>query len=400
MTVVYDNFNPVITGTFNGNSNQDAIWAGQGMPPGYLEDFDFSRAIFNSFEQINYNWMAMDMPGKAIFSSSQFGDGLIANNVEIYGAWGRTDLIINLAGNLDASGWQFKQGAYYNWVTGEDYVFINGTSGNQIVKGSSVSDTFVFKGIYADYSFSSNGAGGLVVTDKVSGRDGVDTISGVEFFKFLDVTKSISDINPTTQPQPTSQIFMSAPTNESFSGSGAQDKVVFDGNRGEYSVSRSGNTLTITDKIANRDGSDSLVGIETIDFKDGHLALDIPITADNSLVYRLYKAAFARVPDEAGDRYWVDVHSKGASFDSIASSFRNSPEFIQKYGASTTNSQFVDLLYQNVLGRAGEEGGVKYWNDVLNGGSANRDQVLISFAASQENVNNTAANINDGYWFT
>jgi serralysin len=58
------------------------------------------------------------------------------------------------------------------------------------------------------------------------------------------------------------------------------------------------------------------------------------------------------------------------------------------------------LLYRNVLGRAGEAGGVKFWNGVLDGGGANRDQVLLGFAASEENVNITAVNINDGYWFT
>lgn len=227
MTTVYDNFDPVITGTFNGDSNQDAIWASQGMPPGYLEDFDFSQAIFNSFEQINYNWMAMDMPGKAIFSSSQFGPGSISNSVEIYGAWGRTDLIINVAqnGSLDASGWVFKQGNYYNWLTGEDYVFINGTIGNEQITGTSVDDTFtgglgndqinggagtdtaVYSQSRSAYSVSeSNG----VVT--ISGPDGSDSLTNIEFIKFSDQTIGTTGLPTSSNPPSNSPPLYASPT--------------------------------------------------------------------------------------------------------------------------------------------------------------------------------------------
>ena len=404
MTIVFDNFKPVITGEYFGDSNADAIWAGQGMPPGYLENFDFSPAIFHSFEQINYNWMAMDMPGMATFSSSQFGNGLIANNVQIFGAWGRTDLIINMTanGSLDASGWQFMNGDYYSWKTGEDYVFIHGAAGNQTIKGTSVVDTFIFQGNFSEYSIASNASGGLTVTDTVSGRDGVENISGVEYFQFKDVLKSTADLNSTPStptPTPSNQTFTSTSANESFVGTGPLDVIILDGNRADYSLLRSGATLTVTDKIAGRDGVDILSGIERVNFNDGHLVFDIPNTTDNSHIYRLYQAAFARTPDEAGDRFWVDALAKGATFQQISSYFQASDEFKSKYGENISDTQFVDLLYKNVLDRAPDAAGYAFWTGHFQAGDLTRVDALNFFSESPENIQKTAGNTSDGYWF-
>lgn len=172
------------------------------------------------------------------------------------------------------------------------------------------------------------------------------------------------------------------------------------GSRSQYTINESASTVTVTDNIANRDGTQSLLDIQQrIKFTDGSLALDVTNTADNSLVYRIYQAAFARSPDEGGFRYWMDQHNNnGLSFGSMASGFINSTEFKTKYGANPTNSQLVDLLYQNVLGRQGEAGGVTYWNNELNSGHQTKEQVLIGFSGSPENVAKTAANIDHGYW--
>ncbi|WP_363349558.1 DUF4214 domain-containing protein [Methylocystis echinoides] len=316
MTTVVDNFNPVLTGVYYGDSNQDAIWAGHGMPPGYLENFDFSQAVFYSFEQINYNWMAMDMPGKATFSSSQFGDGLIGNDVQIYGAWGRTDFIVNMAsgGSLNMSAWQFVQGKYYNWLTGEDYVFINGAPGNETIIGSPVADTFVFKGNSADYKISSNGAGGFIVSDAVAGRDGRDSITGVEFLQFRDQTVATSSLTPAPPSSP-------------------------------------------------------------------------PASATpQQLLLGLYAALYDRAAEMPGYSYWVDylrqqpdargvtlanahvgsttsqdAKALGQAFVTTQSAF-----FDATYGR-LSDPQFVEALYTNIGGNAGDAGGIRYWTSQLQG---------------------------------
>jgi serralysin len=55
----------------------------------------------------------------------------------------------------------------------------------------------------------------------------------------------------------------------------------------------------------------------------------------------------------------------GASLQAVANGFIGSPEFLTRYGASTTNTEFVTLLYNNVLNRDPDTGGLQNWLDAL-----------------------------------
>ena len=67
-------------------------------------------------------------------------------------------------------------------------------------------------------------------------------------------------------------------------------------------------------------------------------------------VSRLYMAAFHRVPDAGGLDNWVAYVRAGNSLQSAADAFVASPEFQLTYG-SLNDTQYVTLLYENVLGR-------------------------------------------------
>jgi hypothetical protein len=58
---------------------------------------------------------------------------------------------------------------------------------------------------------------------------------------------------------------------------------------------------------------------------------------------------------------------------------------VSKYGASPSNGQFVTALYQNVLNRAPDAGGLAYWVGELENGTLSRPEVLIGFSESAEN---------------
>ena len=102
-------------------------------------------------------------------------------------------------------------------------------------------------------------------------------------------------------------------------------------------------------------------------------------------VARLYFAYFLRIPDYAGLLYWVGQYRAGSSLDAISQAFASSPEFQNTYG-SLTNSQFVSLVYQNVLGRPADAGGLAYWTGQVNSGAMTRGQVMLAFSESQENL--------------
>ena len=82
----------------------------------------------------------------------------------------------------------------------------------------------------------------------------------------------------------------------------------------------------------------------------------------------------------------------------MATEFISSPEFIARYGASLGNAAFADALYQNVLSRGGDAGGVAYWNKILDNKLQDRSDVLIHFTQLSGLVGISAANISNGYW--
>jgi len=83
----------------------------------------------------------------------------------------------------------------------------------------------------------------------------------------------------------------------------------------------------------------------------------------------LYAAFFDRAPDAAGLAYWEGQFSGTATVNDIAVQFAANPVFETTYG-SLTDLQFVNAIYENVLGAAGDAAGVDYWVGVLKAGGA------------------------------
>jgi hypothetical protein len=100
-------------------------------------------------------------------------------------------------------------------------------------------------------------------------------------------------------------------------------------------------------------------------------------------VVRLYFATFLRIPDYAGLTFNAGLVKNGTvTLTQLADFFAASPEFTATYG-SLNNTQFVTLLYNNVLGRAPDSAGLNGWVSLLNSGYT-RGQVLLGFSDSAE----------------
>ena len=121
-------------------------------------------------------------------------------------------------------------------------------------------------------------------------------------------------------------------------------------------------------------------------------------SANAPAAYRLYGGAFDRTPDETGFRFWASTLDKKVSLRDVATEFIKSTEFIGRYGATLSNSAFVDALYQNVLDRRGDSGGVAHWNRMLDNKQQDRADVLVQFTQLPEFVGISAADITNGYW--
>ena len=155
-------------------------------------------------------------------------------------------------------------------------------------------------------------------------------------------------------------------------------------------------TINVTD-TAGATASDTTTSV--IATATGTLVTNLHSSQD-LLVYELYQAAFARIPDNAGFVYWAGIaDSQHTSALTLADDFIASPEFAQKYGASPSNTTFVTELYANILGRTPDAGGLDYWIGQANAGQP-RDQLLVDFATSPENVNLIQPHVANGFWTT
>jgi hypothetical protein len=149
----------------------------------------------------------------------------------------------------------------------------------------------------------------------------------------------------------------------------------------EYLIVNDNGTLVVDDKGAAGDGDRTLPGVDDVLFADGTGVFDPTGTAGT--VLRLYQAALGRTPDLGGLKFWVgDVDNSHVSLADVGNSFAGSPEFIQNYG-SLSDADFVQRLYQNVLGRDGDPGGLIFWQSAL-GAGVSRGEVVVGFAESPE----------------
>ncbi|GMG81502.1 hypothetical protein LNKW23_07150 [Paralimibaculum aggregatum] len=173
------------------------------------------------------------------------------------------------------------------------------------------------------------------------------------------------------------------------------DTIIYAGPRGDYTPDlMPGGAVT----VAKPGGAvDTLIGVERIALADGTLLYDLAFDAPTQQLYRIYQASYARVPDEGGLRFW-DTVNEGLSLTALAEAFRSSPEFAEKYGTDIPDDTYAETLYRNVLQREPDGPGLAFWQGILANGTLDRNQLLLAFADSAENLLLTEPNIAEGYW--
>jgi hypothetical protein len=187
---------------------------------------------------------------------------------------------------------------------------------------------------------------------------------------------------------------------DNFNGNGGLDTSAFSGQRNNFNITQSTKGWIVGDKIFVQN-IDNLIAISRLKFSDTNVALDIAPTQNAGSVYMLYKAAFNRAPDNGGMGYWLAQKDSGKDIvTSLAQGFVGSKEFTDKYGTNPSNASYVDKLYQNVLGRTGESGGVTYWNQELDAGRISKAAVLVEFATLAEGAAKVASLIANGIPYT
>ncbi len=180
--------------------------------------------------------------------------------------------------------------------------------------------------------------------------------------------------------------------NDSIDGGVGYDTVTFGTNLSNFKVQRVGITTTV-DAKTGKEGSDEITNAESLKFNDMTVNLTIKGVVANApaanvqKVVELYIAFFKRVPDADGMAYWIGQMSAGKTVNQIADAFYNAglafPE-LTGFTPQLTNTDFVNLIYRNVLGRTdgADAEGLAYWTGKLADGSATKGSLVTDILNS------------------
>lgn len=169
---------------------------------------------------------------------------------------------------------------------------------------------------------------------------------------------------------------------DTVDGGAGTDTAYLPGNWKNFNISKTLTGFKMVDAIGGQ-GTKTFANVERFVFSDKAFALDVDGNAGQ--MYRLYQAAFNRVPDAGGLGGWINYLDNGNTLKNAATFFQATPEFTSRYGANVSTADFVTLLYQNVLHRAPDAGGYADWTSLIDSGQRSRADVLIGFSESPEN---------------
>ena len=264
---------------------------------------------------------------------------------------------------------------------------LNGTDGGDIIDGGAGNDS-IHGG--AGNDIISSGPG----NDDIWGGQGNDFITGNSaggVWAWYDEDPAAVNVNLVSggaidgwgTRDTLSQVYgaVGSDFNDTLSGLGGTNSLVFYGGNGD-------------DKITGGWGNDLLSGGSGNDVIDGGDGVAGLSNSAYGSVFRLYQATLGRDPDVGGFQEWAKAVRGGMSLQTAAGSFVGSAEFQASYG-SLSNTQFVTLLYSNVLGRSPDAAGLSAWVTSLDAGNS-RANVVTGFSESTEFKNNTSLDV-DAY---
>jgi serralysin len=209
----------------------------------------------------------------------------------------------------------------------------------------------------------------------------------------LAVYEDIDTVPARLRGGATNETFTGIAGNETLNGGAGRDKVVYSAPRADFAVLKLGTGFVVTDQKGTQ-GTDLLLNMERLQFSDQNVAFDIAGVGGQS--YRIYQAAFNRIPDLGGLGYWMAAMDGGMSLTAVANQFVTSAEFKSIYGNAPTNLQLVTKFYENLLHRAPEAAGRDFWAGVLDRRDASVADVLAAISESQENQDGVIGLIGNG----
>ena len=179
-----------------------------------------------------------------------------------------------------------------------------------------------------------------------------------------------------------------------ITGGGGIDRALYNGLYLGYAQT-SGGFAGMTVRGGIEGGTDTVSGVESVEFLDGRLSFETDTW--QSVVYRMYDAAFDRGPDPFGMVTWTEALAGGMNLRVLSDTFEASAEFQTRYGA-LNNTNFIKEMYRFSLNREADAPGLLHWENLMAGGMT-RAEVLYHFSESLEHKNvMTTRILAEGMW--
>jgi Ca2+-binding RTX toxin-like protein len=181
----------------------------------------------------------------------------------------------------------FDTSNHQNWFfgasTSNDTIFggagndvITGGIGNDFIDGGPGIDTAVYSGKISDYTFSFVG-NEIIVSDKVAGRDGTDTLINIEYLRFADTTVSTSSLVASHSAPPSGSLQLLTDSAGNVIGETVHNA---DGSSDVYTSTIAGKDYASEHDVISASGVTTL--IERF-FADGNLAFRQAVNSDGSV---------------------------------------------------------------------------------------------------------------------
>lgn len=183
-------------------------------------------------------------------------------------------------------------------------------------------------------------------------------------------------------------IYANAVANRLDGGAGI-DTAIYLAARGGYTVARAGAGWTVA---ASASDSDSLLNIERVRFADKALAFDTAVDGHAGQVAQILRALFgaSSVSNPAFVGIGLGLRDQGMSYADIVALAIGTPVFEQLAG-SRSNTDFVRLVYKNVIGSDAPAEALAQFVGLLDNGTYT--QASLGLMACQIEFNTQAAEL-------
>ncbi|UWR10000.1 DUF4214 domain-containing protein [Sulfitobacter mediterraneus] len=177
---------------------------------------------------------------------------------------------------------------------------------------------------------------------------------------------------------------------DDLNGGAGVDTAQFAGAQQSHTLTISRSGMALADRTVDGNGTDTLQDIEFLSFDstiplfDGNdmdlraFAGPAALSADQmESVIELYIAYFNRAPDAVGLFFWGTAFAEGTTLDDMAKLFIDQDETRAAYPDGTSNLEFAETVYNNVLGRTPDVAGLNFWVGLLDNGAVERADFIL-----------------------